>query len=424
MKKIKIAIMGCGARGNSAYGVIASTLPDMYEVVAIAEPIMERREIMQKRHNIPEEMCFSHWKDFAELPKCADAVIIAMQDYMHYQPAMTFINKGYDILLEKPIAPTPFQCEDIARAAEKNGTKILVCHVLRYTSFYKALKKLLLDGIIGEVRNITHTEAVGNEHQSHSFVRGNWRNSKETSPMILAKSCHDTDLIQWLMGSRCKKVQSFGELSYFNREHAPEGCADRCTDGCKYLDTCPYSAIKIYCDKSKWYRNVAFTTPNPTNEEIMEALITGPYGRCVFKCDNDVVDHQTLNMQFENGATATFTMSAFNEGGRYTRIMGTKGELFANMGDDHIDVFTFADRKHTQHKIDDVCRDISIAGGHGGGDSGIMIAFYELLTDSYKGFSICEIGISSENHLISFAAEHSRTNGGVTVDIEEFKSKL
>ncbi len=424
MKKIKLAIMGCGGRGNGAYSKIASRLPEMFEVVAIAEPIKERREIVQERHGIPDDMCFTHWKDFAELPKCADAVVIATQDYMHFQPALAFIEKGYDILLEKPMAPTPFQCEEITRAARKHGTKILVCHVLRYTPFYKALKKLLIDGVIGEVKNINHTEAVGNEHQSHSFVRGNWRNSKETTPMILAKSCHDTDLVQWLMDSPCKKVQSFGELSYFNRENAPEGCADRCTDGCKYLDTCPYNAIKIYNDKSRWYRAHISATPNPTEEQVMEALQTGPYGRCVFKCDNDVVDHQTLNMQFENGSTATFTMCAFNEGGRFTRIMGTEGELFANMGDDHIDVFTFADRKHTHHKIDDVCSDISIAGGHGGGDDGIMAALYEYLNNEYKGFSICEIGVSSDNHLICFAAEHSRVNGGVPVDIEEFKASL
>lgn len=426
MKKISVIISGCGNRGSDGYGKVIEQCPEKYEVVAVADPVDAKRNDMKRRFNLPEERCFRDWKDVATQEKMADMVIIATQDYMHTEPALTYIEKGYDILLEKPMAPTPEECMQIVAAAKKHNTKILVCHVLRYTPFYTTVKKLLNEEVIGEVRVINHSEDVGNVHQSHSFVRGNWRNSKETSPMILAKSCHDTDLLQWLIGSKCKKVQSFGSLSYFNKDHAPEGAPDHCTDGCPHADTCFYNAVKIYYDdkKNHWMRSVATQDPKPTDEQVLEALKNGPYGRCVFKCDNDVVDHQTLNMEFENGETVVFTMTAFTHGGRFTKIMGTKGEMTANSEDDHITVYTFADRKYQRYEIENCVKGNDLTSGHGGGDSGIMASLYDYLNDAYDGFSICDIEISALNHLTSFAAEDSRVNGSVTIDIEDYaKSK-
>ncbi|MBO5221338.1 MAG: Gfo/Idh/MocA family oxidoreductase [Clostridia bacterium] len=426
MKKVKVLVAGCGSRGSNAYGKIMERMPDQYEVVGIAEPIDSRRNDMKRRFNLSEEVCFLDWKDMAAQPKFADMVVIATQDYMHREPALAFIEKGYDILLEKPMAPTPKECMEIVEAAKKHNTKILVCHVLRYTKFFKTLKQMISDGLIGDVQVINHQEDVGHIHQSHSFVRGNWRNSEETTPMILAKCCHDTDLLQWLVGSKCKKVQSFGSLSHFNAKNAPEGAPDRCTDGCPHGDTCFYNAIKLYHEHiaAEWMVHVCGVNPNATDEDIMEQLRTGPYGRCVYKCDNDVVDHQTVNMEFENGETVTLTMTAFTKGGRHTRIMGTKGEIEAHAKNDYITVYTFDDRQYHEYKIADYVGGNTIASGHGGGDGGIMEALYEYITDTYEGFSICDIETSAMNHLISFAAEESRVNGGTVIDLDEYAKKV
>lgn len=425
MKRLKVVIAGCGCRG-AGYARIMKDMPEQYEIVGIAEPIDERRNDLKDLFNLPEEVCFLDWKDLAAQPKFADMVVIATQDYMHRDPALAFIEKGYDILLEKPMAPTPKECLEIVSAAKKHNTKILVCHVLRYTRFYNALKKILSDGTIGKIQVINHAEDVGNIHQSHSFVRGNWRNSVETTPMILAKCCHDTDLLQWLVGNKCKKVQSFGSLSHFCVENAPEGAPARCIDGCPHADTCYYNAVKLYYDdkENDWFRTTSTEKPNPTDEDVMEVLKNGPYGRCVYRCDNDVVDHQTVNMEFENGETVLLTMTAFTKGGRKTRIMGTKGELSANIDDAFITVYSFEDRQYHEFKLDDYAGGNTIASGHGGGDTGIVQDLYKYLTDTYEGFSICDIETSAMNHLISFAAEESRINGGIPVDMEEYAKRV
>jgi predicted dehydrogenase len=242
--------------------------------------------------------------------------------------------------------------------------------------------------------------------------------------MILAKCCHDADIIQWLIGKDCKKVQSFGSLSYFTPENKPQGAPDRCTDGCPHIDTCPYSAIKLYYDDkhNDWFRSVAINkVHNGTDEEVMEALKTGPYGRCVFGCDNDVVDHQVVNMEFEGGATATLTMNCFNKGGRNIRIYGTKGELSADMGSNVIKVFSFDTRETTEYDLEKIGQDIT--SGHGGGDDGIMIDSLKYFTDSNPSNSINSVATSYLNHLICFAAEESRLNGTV-IDLDVFSSTL
>lgn len=427
MKKLKAIIVGCGNRGLLAYSVAMENLKDKFDIVAAADPIDARLNNIKERFNIKDELCVKDWKELAAMPKFADVVVIATQDNMHYEPALAFIDKKYDLLLEKPIAPTPKECMDIVLAAEKNNVNIIVCHVLRYTPFYSTLKKILNDGVIGKVLTINHAENVGNAHYSHSYVRGNWRNTKESTPMILAKSCHDTDLISWLLGDKCTKIQSFGGLDHFTEANAPEGAPMRCTDGCKHADTCYYYSKRLYCGGIKnhdWFRPVVANKPNPTDEEVLKAIETGPYGRCVYHCDNDVVDHQTLNMEFESGATVVFTMNAFNEGGRFTKIMGTKGEIVANMEDENIDVYTFSDREHHSYKVNDFVADSSIASGHGGGDQGIVETLYDFLTGTYDGFTLCDIRTSVLSHLMCFAAEESRLADGKTIDMTEYTNRF
>lgn len=412
MKQYSVILIGAGLRGT-VYTNEMHKLGDKFKVIGVAEPIEGRRNYIKEKHNIPDDMCFNSWEDILAKPKMADLAIISTMDDLHYEPAMKAIELGYDLLLEKPVAPTEQECVEIALAAEKKGVKVLVCHVLRYTPFFNKIKETILSGMLGDIMSIMHVEAVGNVHQSHSYVRGNWHSEKETSPMLLAKCCHDIDILQWLLDEPCEKIQSFGKLTYFTEKNAPEGAPKRCVDGgCPIEDTCPYNCKKVYCesDDNIWLRAACTRgfakNENPTDEEVMEALNSTDFGLCVFKANNDVVDHQTVNMQFKSGANVTLSMNAFNEGGRFIRIFGTKGELTAYMERTEMDVFTFEDKKHTTLSV--VATEESILGGHGGGDGGLIYELHDYLSGDYKGYCAADINISVKNHLIGFAAEKSR----------------
>ena len=425
MKKVSFIVLGAGQRGN-AYAKYAAEHPERMEIVGVAEPIDERRNTFKKKYNVPEENCVLDWTELLNRPKMADCAIISMQDQMHYEPAMKAIELGYHILLEKPMATTPEECMAIGRAAEKKGVHVIVCHVLRYAIFYTALKKLLDDGRIGRVMNIIHTEGVGNVHQSHSFVRGNWHNEGESAPMLLAKSCHDLDILQWLVGKDFKRIQSFGTLSHFCAANRPEGAPDRCIDGCPHADTCFYNAIKLYYDakNNRWFRTAATnTTENPSDELVEKALRESDYGRCVYAMNNDVVDHQTVNIEFEDDILVTFTMSAFNKGGRSIRVMGTKGEISGQADTGIFSIYDFATKKTTEESCHDVVVDESINGGHGGGDGGIIKGFCDLVADGTVTKSICSALISAQNHVAVFAAEKSRRTGTV-VNVKEYQDQL
>ncbi len=422
MQKLRVILIGAGNRGE-CYTDIMKEMGDQFQVVAVAEPIESRRENIRKKHQIPGDMCFEDWKPLLALGKIADAALICTMDRQHYDPAMKAISLKYDILLEKPVSPEPRECLELSNHAKRMGVKVVVCHVLRYTPFFITLKNVIDDGRLGEIISINHEECVGNVHQSHSFVRGNWGNSGRASCMLLQKSCHDLDILQWLIGNRCKKVQSFGSLRYFKLENAPKGAPNYCIEGCPGDDICPYNAVKIYLDdkKNEWFRTTCTREADPTDEMVENALRTTQYGKCVYKCDNDVVDHQTVNMLFEEDVTVTFTMCAFNRGGRFIHIMGTRGELRAAMdASSPITVFDFETRK--TEEIPMVSLD-GISGGHGGGDEGIVSSFYEYLTGTYEGKSISDIEISVENHLIVFAAEKAR-EGMMVVDMDEYVREI
>ncbi len=424
MKQLTAVIIGYGGRGQ-IYAKYSSENPDDIKVVAVAEPVLNKREHAKKLFSLSEDMCFTDWREVAapEVPRLADFAVIATQDDMHMEPALALIEKGYDLLLEKPMAPTAKECKLIYQAAEKKGVKIIVCHVLRFTKFFKKLKEVITSGEIGDIVSVVHMENVGHIHQSHSFVRGNWRNKEESAPMILAKSCHDMDLLQWLIDKKCKKVQSFGSLGHFNKENKPEGAPDRCIKGCPHADSCYYNAVKLYYDdkKNNWFRGVATDKIAPTDEDVLEAIKNGPYGRCVYECDNDVVDHQVVNMEFEGGVTVSFTMNAFNEGGRFMRLFGTKGEAYADFKENTISVYSFANRKIHIYDLDKIGNDITA--GHGGGDAGIMQELIKYFNDAPVSNSICTIETSYLNHLICFAAEDSRINGSV-IDVTAYSDAI
>jgi predicted dehydrogenase len=358
-------------------------------------------------HGIPPESVFTDWKDLSKRERFADAVVIATQDSMHLGPAITFSNKGYHMLLEKPMAPDEDSCKRIVKAAIDNKILFAVAHVLRYTSYTRKLKEIIDSGAIGDVISLHRLEPVGYWHQAHSFVRGNWRREDESSSMLLAKSCHDIDWIRYIVGNRCSAISSFGSLVHFREENKPMNSGERCLS-CSYEPKCPYSAKKIYLGfisrgQTGW--PVSVITPDVTEESVIEALLEGPYGRCAYLCDNDVVDHQVVNMEFEGGQTASFTMTAFTEaGGRRTSIFGTRGEIYGDGST--IRVFDFlSDSVETY----DTSLDSTMAlEGHGGGDYGLIKAFVSAVAENDAHRILSGPEETLESHMMVFAAERSR----------------
>jgi predicted dehydrogenase len=403
---VKILLVGAGSRG-SAYAKHAIIQEDAAEIIGVAEPREYFRNRAMETYNIPPENCVTCWTELVEKNIKADAVIIATQDAMHLGPAVAFANKGYNILLEKPMAPDEKSCREIVDTIIRNKVIFSVCHVLRYTNYTQKLKAIIDSGTIGEVINIQQFEPVGYWHQAHSYVRGNWRKEAESAPMLLAKSCHDLDWIRYIMGCRCEKISSFGSLYYFKKEHKPKGAGERCMD-CSIENECAYSAKRFYFasigpDGDPFWAGLIAAPP--THENVTEALRTGPYGRCVWACDNDVVDNQVVNMSFEGGKTASFTMTAFCEGvHRKTRIFGTKGRIESDGS--LINIFDFLSNQ--TEVIDTHATSGDITGGHGGGDEMIMKNFIGAIAHNDPSRILSGPEETLESHLMVFAAEKAR----------------
>jgi predicted dehydrogenase len=411
MQNPKILIIGAGGRG-SGYATYFREFPDRGQVVGVAEPRAPYRERLVAAHAIPTDNVFTDWQDAAAKPKFADAVIIATQDRMHTGPAIAFAKLGYHVLLEKPMAPTPAECRAIVDTVKAAGILFGVCHVMRYTRYTQRLKALVESGAIGDLVNIQHLEPVGFWHQAHSFVRGNWGNEAASGPMLLTKSCHDMDWLSYIMGVRCESLSSFGTLKHFRKEAQPQGASDRCLD-CAVEATCPYSAKRIYLTALARGHNgwpVDVLTPVVTQETVLEALRTGPYGRCVYAADNDVVDNQVVAMQFAGGRTASFTMTAFTRmRDRETRLFGTRGELTGNGRLIHHYDF-MSDSTET---IDTDVDTGSALGGHGGGDYWLMRHFSQALLDEDQTHILSGPDETLESHLMVFAAEQARKENRV-----------
>lgn len=423
-KPIEIIILGAGSRGRYTYSPFSKSHPELMKIVGVAETDAERLAGFAKDYNIPDERCYSSAEELLQQPKFADAVIIATQDKQHYKQTIAALNRGYDILLEKPISPSAKECIDIAKTANDLKRHVAVCHVLRYTMFYQLVKFYIDSGKIGDIVNINQTENVGWWHQAHSFVRGNWRNSEETSPMILAKSCHDMDILSWLIGKDPLRVSSFGSLKHFKPECAPPGAAKRCMDGCKAKAHCIYDAEKIYIYSD--YNSVkpgahptSVLCEEVTRKNVIDALKSGPYGRCVYHCDNDVVDHQVVNILFEDDITVAFTMCGHTttDYAREITIYGTLGEIRGNMIENIITVSSFG---HPPMKVN-VNAYTDDFSGHGGGDNRMMEEFIQLVSGrSVDTSNLTTIDNSIQSHLIALAAEQSRINGGESIVISEY----
>lgn len=413
MKKISVAIIGAGARGMNAYAPYLLENPELGEIVAVAEPNEEKRNKFKNRYNIKEENTFTSWEGLLSKDKLADAIIIANSDESHYQPTKIALEKGYHVLLEKPMSNKLDEVIKLGELAKKHKEQVfMICHVLRYTPFFSELKKIVDSKELGSLVSIQHNENIGYYHFAHSYTRGNWRNSNETSPLVLAKSCHDIDILLWLTGKSCKYISSFGSLSHMKEENFTENMGPRCME-CEVERSCPYSAKKIYLEDGVLKASLYAVDPNPTKKNLEKAIITGPYGRCVYKCDNNVVDHMVSILEFENNITATFNLSAFTKDcTRTIKLMFTHGEVGGNLQKNIIDVHKFGDEHHT------VIHPKIVKSGHGGGDFKLMEDFVQAVSSNKREVKTSVIN-SVESHIISFAAEYSRLNHEV-VNVEKF----
>lgn len=409
-------IIGAGDRGARAYAPYALDYPNELKIVAVAEPNKERRERVCQSHLISPENSFSNWDNLLEKDKLADIAIICTMDQDHFKPTMKALELGYHVLLEKPMSPEPLECVEMERAAKKYNRQLTICHVLRYTEFWSTIKKVIDEGMIGDIASIQLNENVEIMHMSHSFVRGNWRNKELSSPMILQKSCHDMDIISYVLGEKCERISSYGSLMHFKEENAPIGAPERCLDGCPAELECPFHAGRYYLGEGRgWARKF---TEDDSNEGIINALHTTNYGKCVYQLDNNVVDHQVVNMEFESGATATFSMSGFTrEQTRIVQIMGTKGEIRGNMEENSISIFDFLTRHESIVKFD------KPVGGHGGGDRAIVRTFLKDI-DKEQHESKSSASDSLRSHLMAFAAEESRLQKGRSVNLNEYYDSL
>nr|XP_020663683.1 uncharacterized protein LOC110086815 [Pogona vitticeps] len=411
--QISVLVIGAGNRGQN-YASYALHYPARMKVIGVADPRAFARKALQEAHKIDKDNVFDDWRPAAEREKFADAVIIATPDRLHKAPAVAFAQKGYHILLEKPMAVTPDDCKEIVRASKASNIILAVCHVLRYYPVALKIKEVLDSKLIGDICHIQHLEPVGFWHFAHSFVRGNWRNEGESSFSLLAKSCHDVDLINfWMGGKRCLKISSFGSLSHFTKEHKPEGAASRCLD-CSIEQTCPYSARKIYLKLGeegyfRWPVSVVCSNGQSDIESLTKALKDGPYGRCVYDCDNDVVSNQVVNMEFEGGATAAFTMIAFTEklGVRKTTIYGTKGELNCE-GSGPVEVFDFLQQKKIIFSPETVPCVPESLGAHNGADYYLIQSFVSAVAENNPFLIQTGAEETLNSHLLVFEAERSR----------------
>jgi predicted dehydrogenase len=412
---VSAIVIGCGNRG-SVYSSYSTLFPDELRIVAVCDPKPFRRNSLAAKFQIAADRVFLDWRDVAKLPKFADAVIITTPDQLHAEPAVAFAALGYHLLLEKPMATTEDDCRRIVDAVHKANVMLTVGHVMRFSLYSATVKRLVADGSIGRVISVQHLEPVGHAHFAHSYVRGNWRNEAESCFSLMAKSCHDIDWLRFVVGSRVSRVSSFGSLQHFRESQQPAAAngALRCLD-CPIRDSCQYSATRIYLDDAKkgivthWTKVIVESEPNAENVE--EALRHGPYGRCAFRSDNDVCDNQVVNLEFENGATASFTMIAFSQDVcvRRTRIFGTEGQLECLDGK-RIVLQRFGEPEQV---VPFGTAPPGSLSGHGGADFFLAQSFVRAIRDNNRALILTGADDTLESHLAVFAAEKARRDGTV-----------
>lgn len=415
-KSLTAILIGAGARGYSSYGPYALQHPDEIRFVAVAEPHDVRRARFAQDHAVPPERQFRTWEDLLAQGQIADVALVCTLDQLHVGPTVAALEAGYHVLLEKPMAPTLAECVQLVQAAEHSGRLLQICHVLRYTAFFSTLHDIITSGRLGDLITVEHRENVVYWHMAHSFVRGNWRNSQLESPMILAKCCHDMDILYWNIGP-CRRLSSFGSLLHYRPENAPAGAPERCTDGCPAADDCPWYAPRLYLTGYTGWP-VSVISEDSSLEARRRALEQGPYGRCVYRCDNDVVDHQVVSMASEGGVSVAMTMHGHaHEEARTMRYDGTRATLRGKFAYGFGDAIEIHD--HVSGEMERI-EPRAGGSGHGGGDEGIMASFVRAVNDPSAAV-LTTARESLESHLMAFAAEQARVEGKV-VDMDAYRT--
>jgi predicted dehydrogenase len=452
---LKAVVIGAGGRAH-AYGAYVLEHPDEIRYVAVAEPDPARRAALAELHHLPPEAQFESWEPLLAQPPLGQAALVCTQDQQHVAPALAAMQAGYDVLLEKPMATRAEDCRQLVAAARAAGRQLHICHVLRHTPHFQEMRRIIQSGRLGAVVNVAHRENVAYWHMAHSYVRGHWRNVAGSAPMILTKCCHDLDILPWLLDRPCERLSSTGRLIHFRAENAPPGAPRRCTDGCPAAGACAYYAPFVYAELTPLWRSAADTarplerlalqaylrapgwwrllstvlpplkaithyhdwprsavTADPTREGLMSALRTGPYGRCVYQCDNDVVDTQVVMLQLAGGLPITLTMHGHSHvEQRTTRIEGTRASLRATFGVGGGRIEVSEHRSGRRLRFDTGAH---LRAGHGGGDAGLMAAFVKSLRQgAAEALATAEAAL--ESHLLAFAAEQSRVDGGRLIE--------
>lgn len=403
-KPLTAIVIGAGQRGN-VYAPYANMFPNSLRIVGVSDINEFRRNKMGDGLSIEKSCRFGDWSEVFKREKFADIVFITLPDHLHYDSCMRALEMGYHVLLEKPAAQTEKECTDILKQSQKYNRIVAICHVLRYAPYFKALKETVDSGEIGELVSIQHLEPIERIHFSHSYVRGNWNNSRKSTPAVISKSCHDLDILRWIVGKPCKEVTAFGDLSYFKSSKAPEKAAKRCLD-CPIESQCAFSAKRIYYDWRTWLQVFDLSgDKQQQGEQILSYLRTTDYGRCVFYSDNDQPDHFIMNMKFEDNVTASFSMEALTSyGGRRTRIMGTKGDIVGDMQSFTVTDFLTGKQRKWSTDIND---------GHGGGDWRLVRDLLLAVDRNDENLLTSSIAASIESHVMGFRGERSRLNGTI-----------
>lgn len=402
-KPVTIVAIGAGNRTNK-YLEYAIRNPDRLKLVGVAELNDIRRHAVASKFGLKPEECFTDYERFFENPVPADAILIGTPENMHFEPCMKAIEAGYNVLLEKPIAQSLPECCRIAEAARRKGVIVGVCHVLRYHPYFIKIKEIVDSGQLGEIISISHLAAVGLDRTTHGFVRGMWRREEITNPMLISKCCHDIDFLLWLTGAHCRSLSSFGSLRWFRAENAPAGAGRRCLD-CAIESACPFSARDLYYVRRDWVANFDVPEGKTLDETILEELRTGIYGRCVYHCDNDVVDHQLLAMEMEGEVTVSLSMEMFTaDDFRKTHVRLTGGEID---GDERtLRVRRFRGGEERTYDFSDIVGQPF----HAGADLHLIGDFIRALRDPGYPF-LTTIEDSIESHRICYDAERSRRTG-------------
>lgn len=412
---IRVVIIGAGARGNRVFADLIQRFETGFETVGVVEPHGGRRAAFQELYGIPDARAFASLEAWLAAPRFADIAFICTLDPLHFETCRQVSAHGYDVLLEKPIATTLPDCLALLEVEREARNRIFVTHVLRYTPFFQAVKRLIDSGDLGAVQHLHLAENIGHWHFAHSYVRGNWSRAADCAPMVLTKGSHDLDIVPWMVGEEVTAVSSRGGLRYFRPENAPEGATARCT-ACPHQEECLYSATRFYLNQETGWPFEVIADPPDTPARRRAALETGPYGVCVWRAGNDVCDEQTVTLQFASGLHAVVGLHGHTaDNTRRLTLDFDRAQVHGDLRSNDLVISHFTGRRDEVHE-----ETIALPPGgdsHGGGDLGLLRALARHLRTGEGREMVTSLRSSVLSHVLAFLAEQSRLGDGVPLPV-------